>query len=63
MPVMMVAGIKCGSETAANLSVHYRGRRALFQVLRTLALTTFHGVSWIRYTTNRSSTLHRSPRR
>jgi hypothetical protein len=40
MLVMMVAGIKCGRETAANLSVHYRGRRALFQVLRALASTT-----------------------
>ena len=30
MPVMMLAGIECGSETAANLSAHYRRRLALF---------------------------------
>jgi len=30
MPVMMLAGIESGSETAASLSAHYRRRRALF---------------------------------
>lgn len=35
MPVMMLAGVESGSETAASLSAHYRRRRALFDPTQT----------------------------
>jgi len=36
MPVMMLAGVESGSETAASLSAHYRRRRALFDPFGTV---------------------------